>query len=196
MSSTQGDSASNIIPSGNNNNPNSNTQQETPSSNNNNQNQQKGRNSKGKKKKWNNKKNKNKKKNTVSFTGTITEMNGHVFQCQSENPPGNQFLRTLQELRSYVSIKLTKYPHDIIYVLKHMEECQIKKPAPPGDKADRTDTRIWEKEVDKFVDRKDYYKQNKAALYAIIWAQCSLPIQAKLKSLPEYNSLYHQDNLN
>jgi hypothetical protein len=194
MSSTAENSTTNGNPSGNNDSSNNNSQQSNNTSNNTNQNQHQSRNSKNKKKKWNNKKNSNKKKSTVSFNGTISEMNGHVFQCQSENPPGNQFLRTLQELRSYVSIQLNKYPHDIIYILKHMEECQIKKPASPGDKADRTDTRIWEKEVDKYVDRKDYYKQNKAALYAIIWAQCSLPMQAKLKSLAEYNMLYRNDD--
>ena len=99
---------------------------------------------KKKKRYQNSKKNKNKKK-VSSFKGTITEMNGHVFQCQSERPTGNQFLRSVSELKSYVSIKMTKYPHDIIYILKHMEECVIVKPAPPGANADRTDTRIWEK---------------------------------------------------
>jgi hypothetical protein len=172
-----------------------NTQQGTSSNNSMNSGNSKHRNGKNtKKKRWNNKKSKSKKKSTSAFSGTITEMNGHVFQCQNENPPGNQFLRTIQELKSYVSIKLTKYPHDIIFILKHMEECQIRKPDPPDDNADRTDTRIWEKEVDKYVDRRDYYKQNKAALFAIIWAQCSLPMQAKLKSLSEYNTIHRNDD--
>ena len=53
-----------------------------------------------------NKKNRSKKK-VSSFKGTITEMNGHVFQCQSERPIGNQFLRSIEELKSYVSIKIS-----------------------------------------------------------------------------------------
>jgi hypothetical protein len=184
--------------SGNANNNSSSTglQQSTSPTNSANGNNSKNRASKSKKKGkfWNNKKSKSKKKTTSTFTGTITEMNGHVFQCQNENPPGNQFLRTIQELKSYISIKLTKYPHDIIFILKHMEECEIRKPDPPNEDADRTDTRIWEKEVDKYVDRRDYYKQNKSTLYAIIWAQCSLPMQAKLKSLPEYNTIHRNDD--
>ena len=147
-----------------------------------------------KKKRSQNKKNRNKKKQGPVFKGTISEMNGHVFQCQSERPSGNQFLRSVQELKSYVSIKLSKYPHDIIYILKHMEECIISKPPPPDKNADKTDTRIWEKEVDKFVDRRDYYKQNKSSLYAIIWAQCSLPMQAQLKSLVEYRNIHRSDD--
>ena len=68
------------------------------------------------------------KNKSSTFKGTVSEMNGHVFQCQNEGPTGNQFLRTVEELRSYVSIQMSKYPHDIIYVLKHMEECPINKP--------------------------------------------------------------------
>jgi hypothetical protein len=143
-----------------------------------------GNKSKKKNKYWNNKKSKSKKKNTNTFTGTIIKMNSH----------GNQFLHTIQELKSYLSIKLTKYPHDIIFILKHMEECEIRKPDPPDETADRTDTRIWEKEVDKYVDRCEYYKQNKSTLYTVIWAQCSLPMQAKLKSLPEYNPIHRNDD--
>lgn len=79
---------------------------------------------------------------SATFKGTVSEMNGHVFQCQNEGPTGNQFLRTVEELRSYVSIQMSKYPHDIIYLLKHMEECPINKPDPPEKDADRTDTRI------------------------------------------------------
>ena len=147
-----------------------------------------------KKKYQNNRKNTKLKKKNNGFKGTVPEMNGHVFQCQSEGPTGNQFLRTLQELKSYVSIQMSKYPHDIIYILKHMEECPIIKPAPPDDKADRTDTHIWEKEVDKYVDRREYYKQNKSSMYAIIWTQCSLPMQAQLKSLNEYSLIHKEDN--
>ena len=149
----------------------------------------------GKNKKYlGNRKNGKPKNKSSTFKGTVSEMNGHVFQCQNEGPTGNQFLRTVEELRSYVSIQMSKYPHDIIYVLKHMEECPINKPPPPAKDADRTDTRIWEKEVDKYVDRKEYYKQNKSSLYAIIWTQCSLPMQAQLKSLNEYNDIHKNDN--
>ena len=109
-----------------------------------------------------------------SFKGTITEMNGHTFECHGESIKATQFHRTMEELQSYCT-RIFKYGDDICYLVRHLEEFKMEdeKPADPGTNPDRTTLRIWEKEVDKFVKRRSFYKQNKSALYMVIWSQCS-----------------------
>jgi hypothetical protein len=67
---------------------------------------------------------------------------------------------------------------------------------PPKDLAkerSNTDEAIWKAEVDVFVKRKEAYRENKCALYSIVWSQCSDAMQAKIKSTNRFSEM-HDDN--
>lgn len=66
--------------------------------------------------------------------------------------------------------------------------------AETDEEIDKTDLRIWEKEVDEFVKRKTAYVQNKQALYMIIWGQCSETMQARLRSLDIFEKIESNKN--
>jgi hypothetical protein len=48
---------------------------------------------------------------TSNFKGSITKMNGHVFQCFSEGSNKNEFTKTVKVLHEYIAKKLM-YPSD------------------------------------------------------------------------------------
>jgi uncharacterized protein HemX len=78
--------------------------------------------------------------NKTKFTGSTSQMNGHVFQCNSETEKRNQFNRTKEELCAYAK-KTLAFPQDISYVIKNMENINIKDKMPKDidDKASKAD---------------------------------------------------------
>jgi hypothetical protein len=137
----------------------------------------------------------NHKVTETSFKGTITEMNGHTFQCHGESNTASQFSRTCEELQRYCLQKY-KYGDDVAFVVRHFKEYDMKKNKPeaaPKD-ADAIDLRIVDKEVDEYVKRKSTYKQNIKSLYMVTWAQCSNAMQAKIKSLKGFDTFDEERN--
>ena len=135
------------------------------------------------------------KKTTPEFKGSMAELNGHVFEVHSETTKTNQYSRSCEEIRKYVSRKYD-YGGDMAKIIEDESELVFDglkpvypTPATIGGEIDKTDLRIWEKEVDEFVKRKTAYVQNKQALYMIIWGQCSDTMQARLRSLDVFEKI-------
>ena len=128
-----------------------------------------------------------------TFKGTITDMNGHTFQCHGEATHASQFSRTCEELQSYC-LKTYTYGDDVAHIVRHFKEFNMKayKPSPAPANADSIDLRIVDKEVDEYVKRHSIYKQNKKALYMVVWAQCSSAMQAKMKSATLFKTFDEQ----
>ena len=82
-----------------------------------------------------------------------------------------------------------EYGSDIQFLVRNMKDITFTMPTDPPDDATKTAIRIWEKEIDEFVERNSKYHQNKVALYAIIWAQCSPMMKAKLKSENNFDQM-------
>ena len=159
------------------------------------------RNDNQKKPWWNENRNKNNynnhNKNRIpkesTFKGTITDMNGHTFQCHGEATHASQFSRTCEELQSYC-LKTYTYGDDVAHIVRHFKEFNMKayKPSPAPANVDSIDLRIVDKEVDEYVKRHSIYKQNKKALYMVVWAQCSSAMQAKMKSATLFKTFDEQ----
>jgi hypothetical protein len=60
-------------------------------------------------------------------------------------------------------------------VVENLEMVSITTPKDPPKDSTRTDERIWEKEVDEFVKRSTYLKEN-------IWGQCTDIMQQKVEA--------------
>ena len=127
---------------------------------------------------------------TNAFKGAMSELNGHVFELGSETNKSNQFNRTIEEINNYMARKYD-YGGDMAKLLRERAELDLtpSKPLHPGDSADKTDLRIWEKQVDKYVERMNAYTNNKHALYAIIWGQCSESMQSRLKTVDDFETI-------
>ena len=138
------------------------------------------------------------KKTSTEFKGSMAELNGHVFEVHSETTRTNQFSRSCEEIRKYVSREYD-YGGDMAKIIEDEAEMQfdgLKPIYPKGDpeEIDKTDLRIWEKEVDEFVKRKTAYTRNKQALYMIIWGQCSDTMQARPRSLDKFAKIESTKN--
>ena len=122
-----------------------------------------------------------------SFKGKYPEMNGHVFQCYEETSKRNQFEKTIEELGRYAATHLT-YAKNIKMMPKSLKEVVFPEPVDPPFSATRTTIRIWEKEVDLYMERKQSYSENKWTIYAIVIGQCSNSIKTKLKGLDDFDT--------
>jgi hypothetical protein len=121
-------------------------------------------------------------------------MNGHVFQCYREATEKNQFARTVKELDACVGSHFKEHASDIKKMIKSMEDTTIDLPKDHEEKASKIIIRIWEKEVDLYVKRKETYDSNKCALLSVLWGQCSKAMQAKTKSDDNYETLDQNSN--
>ena len=78
---------------------------------------------------------------------------------------------------------------DTKIILSRLQELVFHPPADPPFPISMTDKRVWEKEVDIYVDRKRNYEDNKMNLYAVAYGQCSKAMKAKLKTLQNFQNI-------
>lgn len=122
----------------------------------------------------------------TDFKGTTTAMRGHVLQCYNESEDRNQFNRTLEALRKYISTSMT-HSGDMSDLTKKLERPVITRPTVPAvDEADVFVTTLFNKQMTGYSARLDQLESNLKAAYDVVWGQCSEPLQAKLKSMPKF----------
>jgi hypothetical protein len=73
-------------------------------------------------------------------------------------------------------------------MIKSMKNVVITIPKDIATDPSKTEIRIWEKQVDMFVKRREMYSANKCALYSVIWNQCSEAMQTKIKSAESFKA--------
>jgi hypothetical protein len=135
------------------------------------------------------------KKPNTKTVGKIEDMNGHVFEYSHNT---TQFTNTCEKLERYCT-KPYKYGNDLRYMVRHMKDKQLEKPIAPvtikgTSEMDPTDKLIWTQEVNNFVKRKVAYETDKANLATIIWGQSSEALQAKLRTLPDFEEKFENDD--
>mmetsp|Transcript_19297 Transcript_19297/g.24900 ORF Transcript_19297/g.24900 Transcript_19297/m.24900 type:complete len:172 (+) Transcript_19297:434-949(+) len=62
-------------------------------------------------------------------------------------------------------------------------------PADPSDKATRTETRIWEKEVDEYIKGKTHLQENVKTIFSIVLSQCTEILHARLEALEIFDTM-------
>lgn len=68
----------------------------------------------------------------------------------------------------------------------------IEEPEDPPKDTGRTCTRVWEKRVDEFVKRINYYEENCKILYSLLWGQCTDVLRAKLEALTSFKEISNE----
>ena len=63
------------------------------------------------------------------------------------------------------------YQHgdDIRLAIETMKNTKLPIPADPSNDTSKTEQRIWEKQVDEYVKRRNYYAEKMRSLYSLIW---------------------------
>jgi hypothetical protein len=76
--------------------------------------------------------------------------------------------------------------------IENLGKTYLSLPDDPPDTATKTETRIWEKEVDEYVQKKLYIDENLKNLYSLIWGQCTDVIRARIEALDEHEDISNQ----
>jgi hypothetical protein len=100
----------------------------------------------------------------------------------------------MEELRNYVGLHFKHHPADIKKMMKLMQDVDIVQPTDPPAVSSETTKQIWQQEVKMYCEQVKTCKQNKCALYSVIWGQCSEAMQAKIKSDKLYDDMQEVDD--
>jgi hypothetical protein len=123
------------------------------------------------------------------FKGGIADMNGHTFQCYGETTEKNQYNRTIEELEVYVGTHIRHNGKDIRRMIRTMVDTVFVPPLAIDEvNASSTEHAVWKADIKLFMEKREWYTENKCTLYAVIWSQCSEAMQAKIKSVPGYQT--------
>ena len=121
------------------------------------------------------------------FIGKYPDMHGNVFQCHNETDRRDQYERTVEELSRYASTFLNN-SRDIKIMLSTQREVTFTEPQDPPFSSSLTQRKIWEKEVDLFMQRKEDYHDNKHVIFSVVLGQCSNAMKTQLKMNEEFST--------
>ena len=114
------------------------------------------------------------------FEGRVADLNGHIYDC-SNYQQADTYRRTTKEIAEYVG-QTYKFESDIWLAIEGLSQPTWTEPADPLEGATRTQVRIWEKEVNEFVKRKNYFNENAKTAYSLVWGQCTDAMRAQLET--------------
>jgi hypothetical protein len=130
----------------------------------------------------------NEQKKKSVFKGNTSEMNNNVFECYDEQSDRRQYAKSLEALEAYVKKNL-RHSDDLAKLFsEEMKEPTVTKPGALLSTATKTDEMIFAEEIKEYVKRVTILKGNLAAVYAVIWGQCSEAMKAKVKAAKDYQS--------
>ena len=116
----------------------------------------------------------------TKFEGKCIELKGSIYDA-SDTRQADIFAKTTKEIAEYVG-HTYKYGSDTRLSIENMEKTVIPEPTDPPTTATKTQTRIWERQVDEYVRRSSGLDENLKTLYSLIWGQCTTVMQARIES--------------
>ena len=131
----------------------------------------------------------------IEFKGETDDMNGHVFQTTAERKNNKQFERTLEALQAY-AFKNLDNANDIMPILGNLKDEDIPEPKDISDEdaKSKLKQRVWEKSVDKYVNRVGKLTQNVATIYSVAWGQCLKQMQSRMRASKEFKRNHETSN--
>ena len=115
-------------------------------------------------------------------------MQGHVFECYEEQNDRRQFAKTVEMLEIYAKKKFQFFQDVKPLFAVTMAPPQEPRPADPSEKASEVDKIIWKENIKAYCTRTNALTGNMAALFAVIWGQCSDSMKAKVKAARDYEA--------
>ena len=134
------------------------------------------------------------RKPKYKFRGEVSEMHGHVYQTFKESNDKRQFVKTTEALGRYIN-KTSRYSNDLKCLYTQLKNPTIEQPDDLDDK-DVKDPRkllIWSEETKEYRKRLTELENNLRNIYSVIWGQCSLSLQSKIK---EHEKFEEKDDNN
>jgi hypothetical protein len=120
------------------------------------------------------------------FEGTCEELKGHIYDC-TDSRQSDVFIKTTKEIAGCAG-RTFKKGSDARRAIENLSLPTLVPPADPVDD-NKSNVRIWEKEIDAFVIRKTMLTDNMQTVYSIVWGQCTDVMKQKVEALPSYQAL-------
>lgn len=102
------------------------------------------------------------------FEGRLDALNGHIYDCSYRQ--ADMYNKTTKEIAMYVG-RTYKFGNDAKLAIEHLGIPMFDKPPNPEEDAGRSDIRIWEKEIDDYVKRKNTFKENMKSAFSVVWGR-------------------------
>jgi hypothetical protein len=119
------------------------------------------------------------------FEGKCTDLKSFIYDC-SDSRQADIFTKTTKEIAKYVG-RTYRYGSDMRLAIEKLERPRLTLPTNPPGSVTKTETRIWEKEVDEYVKKKTYMEENLKTLYSLVWGQCTDVVRARIETLDIYD---------
>jgi hypothetical protein len=113
-----------------------------------------------------------------------TDLKSFIYDC-FDSRQADIFTKTTKEIAEYVG-RMYRYGSDVRLAIENLESPTLTLPTDPPDSATKTETIIWEKEVDEYVKKKKYLYENLKTLYSLVWGQCTDVICTRIEALDKY----------
>lgn len=121
------------------------------------------------------------------FKGDTTNMCGHMFQLPHESENFQQFSKTIDQVKAYVSERFLN-PTDTLPKFKEPHELpQVLEPPKPENPTDMFKQKGWSLLFEDYLNCKKQLEGNMAHVFSLIWGQCSISMKEKLKGLEGFS---------
>ena len=121
---------------------------------------------------------------TSKFDGNCDALKGFTYNY-SDNQQADQFNRTTLKIGKYIGSHYTR-GKDISQLVETLKVPTIDMPERPPEDANASVKRVWQKNIDKFVDCQDQLQENIGSLYYLLKGQCTDSMKQQLESMPLY----------
>lgn len=114
-------------------------------------------------------------------------MNGHIFECHGERASRPQYAKTMEALHAYVK-KNFRFPEDLAPLFMDvMGPVTLVAPprptVPEGGVVDQFEFLDYKSARERYDKHEEKLAGNLAALFAVIWGQCTEAMKSKVKSI-------------
>ena len=100
----------------------------------------------------------------------------------------DRYTRTIKEVDEYVG-HTHRYGDDVRRAVEELSDVTISVLKDPPGNATKTQTCIWEKMVDEFLKRFNYYEENMKSLYSLVWGKCTDILRATLEAQSNFHAI-------
>jgi hypothetical protein len=105
-----------------------------------------------------------------------------------------QFIRTKQELETYVGRNFREYTSELVQAVRDMCLVDPTEPEIPDGAVGWAAQEKWKRADKEYHKRLKAYVDFRAGLYQIVWGQCTVALRTKLESLQEFDKAF-QDGI-
>lgn len=130
---------------------------------------------------------------TTKFTGNCPDLQGHLYDCSSYKQ-ADQYTSTTKHIAKYMGAEY-KRGGDIRSTIEKETKCTIPLPTKPATNANALVTKIFNKQVDSYVERMEQLNENIQKAYSLVLGQWTKLMKSKIKQSNDWKTVSTKFNV-